>query len=113
VVTELIAEDGTLHLPKRARLRVEESLRIGRVEGEGRIFFGPGAHGEIGFLDLRVKMRGDSHRVKARRGDTGEVITAPEFAERLSLHPRRINAPLPAAALVVGRAIRHPRRKSP
>jgi hypothetical protein len=76
-------------------------LRIGRVEGRGKIHFAAGAHGEIGFLDLRIKLSGDGHRVQVRSISTGEVITPPESAEQLSRYPRRINDPLPATALVL------------
>jgi hypothetical protein len=112
VVKELVAENGTLRLPKRARLLVEESLRIGRVEGGGRIHFAAGARGEIGSLDLRIKLSWDSHRVQVRSNHTGEVITPPELAEQLSRYSRRINAPLPAAALVLERVMRPLRRKT-
>jgi hypothetical protein len=112
VVKELIAENGTLRLSKRAHLLVEESLRIGHVEGGGRIHFAAGARGEIGSLDLRIKLSGDSHRVQVRSNHTGEVITPPELAEQLSRYPRRINAPLPAAALVLERVMRPLRRKT-
>jgi hypothetical protein len=56
---------------------------------------------------LALKLSGDSHRVQVRSNHTGEVITPPELAEQLSRCPRRINAPLPAAAFVLERVMGH------